>query len=103
MSNSERFTDTGMTSVFYNGVHSERERILRIIEKEELYWKDKHFALRGEADEEGITLQEASAKLVATLRTPPTSREIYNSQERLRLKHYIEASADIRDLIADTQ
>lgn len=32
MSNSEDFQDTGMTSVFYQGVNSERERILQIIE-----------------------------------------------------------------------
>lgn len=29
MSNSEDFQDTGMTSVFYQGVNSERERIIQ--------------------------------------------------------------------------
>lgn len=34
MSNSENFQDTGMTSVFYQGVDYERERIIKLLEGE---------------------------------------------------------------------
>jgi hypothetical protein len=33
MSHSDRFTDTGSTSAFYQGVESERERIIRLLEQ----------------------------------------------------------------------
>ena len=36
MSHSESFTDTGSTSVFYQGIESERERIIKLLEDEEL-------------------------------------------------------------------
>jgi hypothetical protein len=45
MSPSETYTDTGPTSVFYQGVDAERERIVKLIEEASVINADQKFFL----------------------------------------------------------